>query len=262
MKRRLDTVEIRGLRADCIVGVYPEERAIPQPLEVELALHFDSREAAGGGGLEATVDYARLSGELRFLLGACRFLLLESAAEAIARYILAPPTEDRRHAQVEEVMVRLSKPQALPGAAIPSLRIHRGLEDVQIEVEESVFGKVDVIHETPGCGIYRLRVAPGRSIPTHVHRVMDEWELILGSGLLLQGRPVAPGSAFHWPLNHPHRYDNPQEIEQTILCVDRPAFIPADEIEVDVPVEELQPIEPRYFYSREAIRLAVEGTGP
>lgn len=259
MSARLDTIEIRGLRADCIVGVYPEERKTPQPLEIDLELSVDTRAAARGGGLEATVDYAKLSGEIRFLLGACRFRLLETAAEALARYVLAPPTEDAKHAQVREVTIRLSKPHALQGEAIPSLRIHRTFEELRLEVEENSFGRVDVIHETPGCGIYRLRIAPGRSIPTHVHREMEESELVLGSGLLLQGRPVKAGSAFHWPKGFAHRYDNHQSIEQTVLCVDRPAFIPADEIEVDVPLEELESLEPVRFYSRGASRPGFDG---
>ncbi|AKU92949.1 dihydroneopterin aldolase [Vulgatibacter incomptus] len=260
MNPGLDVIELRGIRADCIVGVYPEERSEPQPLEIDLSLGLDTRGAASGGGLEATVDYARLTGEVRFLVGACRFRLLETAAEALARYVLAPPTGDVPRARVEEVTVRLAKPHALPGDAVASLRIHRTAAEYAYEVEKNAFGEVDVIHETPGCGIYRLRVAPGRSIPTHVHEEMDEWELVLGPRLLLQGRPVAPGDAFHWPKGLPHRYDNPLSIEQTILCVDRPAFIPSDERLVDVPLESLRSIEPVSFYRRAAAEHAREGS--
>ena len=64
---------------------------------------------------------------------------------------------------------------------------------------------------------------------------MEEHELVVGSGLLLQGKPVRPGLAFSWPRDLAHRYDNPTDVEQTILCVDRPAFIPTDEIEVPAP---------------------------
>lgn len=253
----LDVIEIHGLRADCIVGVYPAERMAAQPLVVDLSLAFDTRRAGREGNLEASIDYARLAGEVRFLLAASHFRLLESAAEALSRYVLAPPTQDAPRAQVTEATVRLTKPNALPGEAVPSIRIHRTAAETKIEVEKNDFGEVDVIHETEGCGVYRLRVAPGRSIPTHVHRIMDEWELVIGAGLLLQGHPVAPGSAFQWPKAFPHRYDNPLGIEQTILCVDRPRFIPEDEVEVAVPTEELRRIEPTSYYSTEAVALAV-----
>ena len=54
---------------------------------------------------------------------------------------------------------------------------------------------------------------------------------MIGSGLLLQGRPVAPGTGHRWPRGVSHRYDNPSGITQTVICVDRPAFDPKDEIE-------------------------------
>jgi dihydroneopterin aldolase len=252
-RRSLDQIELRKLRADCIVGVYPSERAHPQPLLVDLALFFDSRDAARGAGLAASIDYAKLAGEVRFLLTACRFFLLEAAAEALARYVLAPPTADAPRAQVQGVTVRLSKPKALAGSALASLRIHRDASEMSYGVEEKGFGRVDRIFEDAGCGIYRLRVAPGAEIPTHVHRVMDESEMALGDGLLLQGKPVLAGSVFHWPKDFPHLWQNPRDIEQTILCVDRPSFIEDDEVVVDVPEGELRLREVISFYPRESV---------
>lgn len=239
----LDHLSLSGLSVDCIVGVYPTERDQPQPLGVDLALYLDTRAAARGARLHDTVDYARLWGEVRFLLQASRFLLLESAAEAVARHILAPPTPDVPHGSVREVTVRLSKPRALAGAGMPTLEIHRRADEYQYEVEAKPFGRVTVLFATKGCGIYRLQVAPGASIPTHQHQRMDEAELILGGGLLLQGRPAAAGTARQWPHGFAHRYDNPTDTEQTILCVDRPAFLPDDEQPVDTPTRDLGDVE-------------------
>lgn len=233
--RPLDVMTLSGLVVDCIVGVYPHERDEPQPLHLDLELSLDTRPAARGGGLRATVDYARLCGELRFLLESARFLLLETAADALCRYVLAPPTADAPHADIEAVTLTLKKPQALAGGVVPSLTVHRHKDEVQLEVEHKPFGQVDVVHVSPGCGIYRLRIAPGRSIPTHEHRVMEERELVLGDGLLLQGERVPAGAGVTWPKGLPHRYDNPTDGEQTVLCVDRPAFLPDDEVEVEEP---------------------------
>lgn len=248
MTRQLDRLSLRGMRFDCIVGLWDFERNTPQPVELDVTLHFDTREAAHHGKLVQTVDYARLLGELRFILTASRFRLLESATEAVAAWILAPPSADVPRPAVEEVDVRLSKLVALSGAAVPTLEIHRTRADFPMKTETKTFGFVDVIFETKECGVYRERIAPKTVLPTHVHQHLDESELVLGTGLLLQGQPVAAGLAHSWPRNFPHRYENVTDLEQSFLCIDRPAFIHTDEVEVDVPVSQLSRPEPVRFF--------------
>lgn len=260
--RPLDVIELRGLTVDCIVGVYNRERVSAQPLRLDVALFLDTRGAAVDGKLAKTVHYGRLLGELRFLLEACRFELLESAAEAVCRYLLAPPTDDGQRAQVRAATVRVTKPQALAGRAVPSLQVHRAAKEMTYAQEDKPFGRVDILHEGAGYGIYRLRVKPGGTIPTHLHQHMEESELVLGAGLLLQGRPVGRGQAFHWPKGFPHRYDNPTATEQTILCVDRPQFIPSDEVETEAPAGGLAPVVGLDYYPHEEpAHEAGEGRG-
>lgn len=248
MSRPLDRLSLKGMRFDCIVGLFDYERNTPQPVELDVTLHFDTRDAAQHSRLAQTVDYARLLGELRFILTASRFRLIESATEAVASWILAPPSQDVPRPQVEEVDVRLSKLVALSGAAIPSLEIHRTRADFIRKTETKKFGFVDIIFETRECGVYRERIAPKTVLPTHVHQQLDEAELVLGSGFLLQGRPVEAGLAHSWPRGFAHRYENVTEIEQSFLCIDRPAFIPDDEVEVDVPTDKLVLPEPTRFF--------------
>ncbi len=256
--RPLDVIELRQLPVRCIVGVYPAERGTPQPLELDVALYLDTRKAATQGSLRDTVDYARLSGELRFLLETADFRMLETAAEALCRYILAPPTGDSARAQVRAVTLRLFKPEALGRAGLASLRVHRTADEYRYEAEQKPFGRVDIVFQDEHVGIYRLRIAPGGTIPVHEHRVMEEAELVLGHGLLLQGRPVPAGTGFRWPRRFPHRYDNPRELEQTVLCVDRPAFIPHDEVEVPEPEGGLGPVEGRAYYPAAASTAEAE----
>ncbi len=248
MSRQLDRLSLRGMRFDCIVGLFDYERNTPQPVELDVTLHFDTREAARNGRLVQTVDYARLLGELRFILMASRFRLLESAAEAVAAWVLAVPSADVPRPPVEEVDVRISKLVALSGAAVPTLEIRRKRADFPLKSEVKSFGHVDVVFETRECGVYRERISPKTVLPTHVHHHLDESELVLGTGFLLQGEPVAAGLAHTWPRGFPHRYENTTDIEQSFLCIDRPAFIPTDEVEVDVPVSALtRPEAVRYF---------------
>lgn len=229
----MDVLRIEELMVDCVVGVYPHERNASQPLRVDVEMRLATEKSAVKESLRYTVDYAATAAQLVFLLRSCRFRLLETAAHVLARYILAPPTPDEKRAQIESTVVRLTKPGALRGFAVPSLEIERDASSVKLEIEHKPFGTVDVIHETKGAGIYRLNVAPGKSIPLHMHQQMRESEMVLGDGLLCQGQPCAPGTVHRWPRGAAHTYTNPTERSQTILCVDSPRFIPADEIEVD-----------------------------
>ena len=254
MTRILDSVRLREFRAECIVGIYPSEREKEQWVELDLSLHLDTRPAGRSGSLDASIDYARLCGEIRFLLKACRFKLLEEAAETICAYVLAEPTADSRRCSVDAVTLELTKPAALGDVATPSVRVYRDASEYSIEIEKKSFGRVDIITEGKGYGVYRLRIAPGSRIPTHVHRKMHEHELILGEGLLLQDSPVNAGWAHSWPLDFPHRYENPTDIEQTILCVDKPPFLPEDEVVVEESLGDLKNACPEFFYPVESLR--------
>ena len=228
-----DRIAIRGLEVDCVVGVYPHERDVLQPLIVDVELGLDTEPAAASERVQATVDYALTAEQIAFLLRSCRFRLLETAAHALARTLLAPPAPGERRAAVRDLMLRLTKPGALGGRAVPSLEIRRNAAWVTMAREAKPFGTVDVIFETKDAGVYRLNIAPGRGIPLHLHRVMQESEMVLGDGLHCQSAPCPTGTVHRWPLGAAHRYDNPTDRWQTILCVDAPRFMEEDEVAAD-----------------------------
>jgi dihydroneopterin aldolase len=117
-----DWIRIRGLEVDCVVGVYPHERGTPQRLRLTTELCLDTEPAGRSERMRDSVDYAALSAQLAFLLRSCRFGLLETAAHALCRYLLAPPAPGERRAQLARVRVTLEKPTALGGRAVPSLQ--------------------------------------------------------------------------------------------------------------------------------------------
>jgi dihydroneopterin aldolase len=227
-----DWIRIRGLKVDCVVGVYPRERDIVQPLHLDAELCLDTEPAARRERLKLSVDYAAIGTQLAFLLRTCRFRMLETAAHALCSYLLAPPALGERRAQIARVKLTLTKPTALGGVVVPSLEIQRDASWVRLGHEDKAFGTVDIIHETKDAGIYRLNVAPQQSIPLHVHEVMQECEMVLSRGLLCQGKPVASGTVHRWPKGAAHCYHNPTRRYQTILCVDAPPFAQDDEIAV------------------------------
>jgi hypothetical protein len=122
------------------------------------------------------------------------------------------------------------------GAITVSLRNTRGggttmrVDPPDFEIERTAFGAAHILHEDDTLGLYILEIAPHSAIPAHCHRVMRESELILDDGLLQQGRPVARGNAYAWPLGHVHAYRNPTGRPRRILCIDSPRFMPADEV--------------------------------
>ena len=228
-----DWIRIRGLEIDCVVGVYPHERDTPQPLQLDAELCLDTEAAGRREQLRLSVDYAAISAQLAFLLQNCRFRMLETAAHALCRYLLATPAPGEKRAQIERVRLRLRKPNALDHGAVASLELEREASWVTLEQEHKPFGTVDIVHETRDAGIYRLNIAPQRGIPLHAHPVRREAEMVLSRGLLCQGKPIAPGTVQHWSKGAAHRYDNPTRRFQTILCVDSPPFLQDDEVAIE-----------------------------
>jgi dihydroneopterin aldolase len=229
----MDCIELNGLEVDCVVGTYPRERHVPQRLRLDVSMYLSTESAAQREALSASVDYSAIAAQLAFLLRSCEFRMLETAAHALARYLLAPPALGERRAQLERLRLRLTKPFALGTTTLPSLEIERDRQWVSLQHEDKPFGLVEIIHETRDAGIYRLNIAPGRKIPLHVHKQMRESELVLSEGLLCQHRAVPAGAVHRWPRGAAHCYENPTDRYQSILCVDAPRFIESDEIEVE-----------------------------
>lgn len=153
-----DIIELADLRVPCIIGVHPEERRAPQALVVTVRLHLDVDEAAATARLGATVDYARLAAELTFILQFGRFLLIESAAVAVARAVL--------HGQpmVVAVDVVVEKPAALGGQAAPRLRLTRRRADISMPTSALSGSGVDGVALMTACGdddrtLHRLTVS-------------------------------------------------------------------------------------------------------
>lgn len=241
-----DCIRIEGVRVECVVGVYPHERGMTQPLSLDAELVLDLERAGEAERLRHSIDYAAMTHQLVFLLEHCRFRMLETAAHALLKYLLAPPAAGERRAPVQEARLRLTKPKALGGVGVPSVELRRDASWVKLGHEEKPFGMVDVIHETRDAGIYRLSIAPGGEIPMHVHHDMTEAELVLTDGLSCQGAAAPAGSYRRWPKRAAHFYRNDSERWQSILCVDSPPFTEADELSVDEPAAEV----PMRFYAK------------
>jgi len=105
-----DRITLRGMQFLGRFGVTADERAEPQPIEVDLLVRLDLSKPARTDDLADTVNYATLFDLVRELVEARSFHLLEGLAGAIADDVLAAHP-------VDDVEVRVRKPKApLPGA--------------------------------------------------------------------------------------------------------------------------------------------------
>ena len=100
-----DLIRLTGVTATGYHGVLPAERRDGQTFVADVVLQVDTREAAAGDRLDATVDYASVAVRVTEILAGQPADLIETVAERIAAALLADP-------RVSAVDVVLHKPQA------------------------------------------------------------------------------------------------------------------------------------------------------
>ena len=101
----MDWIEIRDLRVPARIGVTEEERAVPQPLVIDLSIGLSSRKAGLTDDLSDTLDYEIVMRKVTELVRSSDVKLLERLAEEIAGLISHFPGVDR-------VTVELTKEEA------------------------------------------------------------------------------------------------------------------------------------------------------
>jgi 7,8-dihydroneopterin aldolase/epimerase/oxygenase len=98
-----DRIVLRNIQVHGRHGVSDEERAAPQPFEVDVEMTRDLQAPGESDELSDTIDYSAIDATVRRIVGTQSFKLLESIAETISREILAST-------DVEAVLVRVRKP--------------------------------------------------------------------------------------------------------------------------------------------------------
>ena len=108
-----DHIALINMRFQGSHGVLEEERAQPQPFEIDVELSLDLSLAGVSDDLHHTVDYREVFEIVRETIEGPSRQLIESLAETIAARLLA----DFGTVGVGEVLVRVRKPNVnLPGA--------------------------------------------------------------------------------------------------------------------------------------------------
>ena len=84
----MDIIFIEALRVETLIGIYPRERIVPQPVVIDLKIGHSTATAGASDDIHDTIDYAEVVSRLRAVLAEKHFLLLEKLAEFVATLLL------------------------------------------------------------------------------------------------------------------------------------------------------------------------------
>ena len=124
-----ETIHLRNLRVDCIIGMRPRERVQPQALLVTLAIPRDFGPASSSEALRDTLDYGALASATREFLVAGRFQLLETLARSLGAHLT-------QRFGLRELHLTVHKPQAVNGSDGPAVSL-TVRQDLPSEMPES-----------------------------------------------------------------------------------------------------------------------------
>ena len=116
-----DTIFLRDLRIETIVGIWDWERKIRQTVSIDLEMGADIRKAAASDDIADTLNYKLVAKRVQAFVGDSSFQLVETMAERIAGIILD-------EFDLPWVVVSVNKPGAINGARDVGVRIRRSRE--------------------------------------------------------------------------------------------------------------------------------------
>ena len=157
--RRCDAIELGDISFECIVGIREREQRALQPLVVDLCM--EPRETiehcAHSGDLDRSINYAAITKQVVFIGQHGQWGLLESFATALCRLLLLEPAPGEGRATVQTTDVRVRKPKALGGAAVPAIHMRRDCTwTMPAPVALSAGATIALLEEAPTTGAYRL----------------------------------------------------------------------------------------------------------
>ncbi len=115
---------MRGLVVTAVVGVLPHERTIAQPLQIDIDLHVDLRDAGRTDDLTDTADYGDVAERVGALVRESKDALLERLADRIAEMLVAI---DR--VEAVDVTVTKLRPPIAEQLDSTGVQIHRSRRD-------------------------------------------------------------------------------------------------------------------------------------
>ncbi len=119
----MDTIFLRDLEIETIIGIYDWERETKQRITIDLDMAADARAAASTDAIDSTLNYKPVAKRLLAFVGDSRFQLIETLAESVAEIVLG-------EFGAQWVRVRINKLGAVRYASNVGVVIERGVRPV------------------------------------------------------------------------------------------------------------------------------------
>lgn len=117
----MDTIFVRELNLDAVIGVFGWERQVRQRISIDLEMGTDITRAASTDALADTLDYKAISNRIRKLVADTQPQLVETLIELIAQTIM-------QEFNVPWLRITIAKPGAVRGSAAVGVTIERGVK--------------------------------------------------------------------------------------------------------------------------------------
>ena len=118
----LDKISLNGIKAQAIIGTFPEERIKPQRIIADIDIFCDLSAAGKSDDLADTIDYFEFEERLHQIISTSNCFLLEKLAGSLADAVLS----DNR---VSSCRIRLRKPCAMKYSDPVEIEITRSRKD-------------------------------------------------------------------------------------------------------------------------------------
>lgn len=118
-----DSIFLRGLAVDCIIGFIDWERRIKQTVVIDFEVPVDCRRASRTDDVADTLDYKRIAKRMTAFVSESQFNLVETMAHRLALLVIA-------EFGVEWIRLSVNKPGAIRGSRDVGVSIQRTRADL------------------------------------------------------------------------------------------------------------------------------------
>lgn len=120
---RQDTIFLRGLTVECIIGFIEWERRVPQKVVIDFELPVDCERAARRDEVADTLDYKKVAKRTLAFVEGSSFKLVETLAHRLALLLL-------EEFGMEWIRISVNKPGAIRGSKDVGVSIERRRADL------------------------------------------------------------------------------------------------------------------------------------